>query len=123
MPHIKSYCRFTEDKLYWFFLTSANLSKAAWGAFNKSSKLDPPLRIMNYEAGVLFLPKFIVIRLFIYGSGYQLRILRIFFFFSQNKDSYFSLKRTLVSKEVFSLPYDVPLVRYGPDDTPFLCNL
>ena len=37
IPHIKSYCRWAEDNgLYWFVLTSANLSKAAWGAFNKS---------------------------------------------------------------------------------------
>lgn len=47
--------------MYWFVLTSANLSKAAWGAFNKGSKLDLPLRIMSYEAGVLFLPKFVLV--------------------------------------------------------------
>ena len=41
-------------------LTSANLSKAAWGIYNKTAKFEPPLRINNYEAGVLFLPKFIV---------------------------------------------------------------
>lgn len=61
MPHIKTYCRWSDRGLYWFLLTSANLSKAAMGAFNKSAKLDAPLRINNYEAGVLFLPKFVVV--------------------------------------------------------------
>ena len=62
MPHIKTYCRWTDENgLFWFILTSANLSKAAWGAFNKGSKLDLPLRIMNYEAGVLFLPKYVMV--------------------------------------------------------------
>jgi tyrosyl-DNA phosphodiesterase 1 len=60
MPHIKSYCRFGKEGVHWFLLTSANLSKAAWGAFNKSAKFDAPLRVNNYEAGVLFLPKFVV---------------------------------------------------------------
>jgi tyrosyl-DNA phosphodiesterase 1 len=62
MPHIKSYCRWTGDQLSWFLLTSANLSKAAWGVYNKSAKFDTPLRVSNYEAGVLFLPKFVVSR-------------------------------------------------------------
>lgn len=61
MPHIKTYCRWSTEGVYWFILTSANLSKAAWGAFNKASKLDQPLRIMSYEAGVLFLPKFVLV--------------------------------------------------------------
>lgn len=61
MPHIKTYCRWSDRGMYWFVLTSANLSKAAWGAFNKGSKLDLPLRIMSYEAGVLFLPKFVLV--------------------------------------------------------------
>lgn len=62
MPHIKTYCRWSKDlHLHWFMLTSANLSKAAWGAFNKNNKILPKLlRVNNYEVGVLFLPKFVV---------------------------------------------------------------
>lgn len=41
----------------WFLLTSANLSKAAWGKKNKS---DGSNYIMSHEAGVLFLPQFLV---------------------------------------------------------------
>lgn len=62
MPHIKSYTRFNleEQCVYWFMLTSANLSKAAWGSFNKSTNIQSCLRIANYEVGVLFLPRFVV---------------------------------------------------------------
>lgn len=65
MPHIKTYARFDpstadEDKesksgvLDWAILTSANLSKAAWGAHQKN---DTQFMIRSYELGVLFLPQ------------------------------------------------------------------
>lgn len=62
MPHIKCYGRWSGEGLYWFCLTSANLSKSAWGTFNKGAKLEPILRINSYEAGVLFVPKIMVSR-------------------------------------------------------------
>lgn len=57
MPHVKSYTRISPDlnEIAWFVLTSANLSKAAWGNCSATSS-----NILNYEAGVVFLPKFIV---------------------------------------------------------------
>ncbi|XP_059609535.1 probable tyrosyl-DNA phosphodiesterase isoform X2 [Phlebotomus argentipes] len=97
MPHIKTYCRWSDRGLFWFLLTSANLSKAAWGLFNKSSKFEAPLRISNYEAGVLFLPKFIT------------------------QEETFPLDSTSPGK-VFSMPYDIPLTPYGLDDSPFLMD-
>lgn len=59
MPHIKSYLRLSPcaTKAAFFLLTSANISKSAWGTFNKGNRA---LRINSYEVGVLFLPKFIV---------------------------------------------------------------
>lgn len=52
MPHIKTYCRTSADgrQMAWFLLTSANLSKAAWGALEKNNS---QLMIRSYEAGVL----------------------------------------------------------------------
>ncbi|KAH8263036.1 hypothetical protein KR044_003546 [Drosophila immigrans] len=100
MPHIKSYTRFNleEQCVYWFVLSSANLSKAAWGSFNKNSNIQPCLRIANYEAGVLFLPRFV--------SG----------------EDTFPLGNARDGVPAFPLPYDVPLTPYGPDDTPFLMD-
>jgi tyrosyl-DNA phosphodiesterase 1 len=58
MPHIKSFACYSSDykKLYWFLLTSANLSKAAW---DKLEKKETQIFIMSYEIGVLFLPSFV----------------------------------------------------------------
>ncbi|TYJ12942.1 hypothetical protein E1A91_A10G016300v1 [Gossypium mustelinum] len=53
MPHIKTYTRYKGQNLAWFLLTSANLSKAAWGALQKNNS---QLMIRSYELGVLFLP-------------------------------------------------------------------
>ncbi|XP_043688917.1 tyrosyl-DNA phosphodiesterase 1 isoform X2 [Telopea speciosissima] len=53
MPHIKTYTRYSGQKIAWFLLTSANLSKAAWGALQKNNS---QLMIRSYELGVLFLP-------------------------------------------------------------------
>ncbi|KAL5578945.1 hypothetical protein UlMin_011387 [Ulmus minor] len=53
MPHIKTFARYSGQKLAWFCLTSSNLSKAAWGALQKNNS---QLMIRSYELGVLFLP-------------------------------------------------------------------
>nr|XP_012568966.1 tyrosyl-DNA phosphodiesterase 1 isoform X1 [Cicer arietinum] len=52
MPHIKTFARYNNQNLAWFLLTSANLSKAAWGALQKNNS---QLMIRSYELGVLFL--------------------------------------------------------------------
>uniref|UniRef100_A0A2K5RB53 Tyrosyl-DNA phosphodiesterase 1 n=1 Tax=Cebus imitator TaxID=2715852 RepID=A0A2K5RB53_CEBIM len=63
MPHIKTYMRPSPDfsKIAWFLITSANLSKAAWGALEKNGT---QLMIRSYELGVLFLPSAFI------GHGY-----------------------------------------------------
>ena len=59
MPHIKTYCQLSEDaeRLGWFLLTSANLSKAAWGVLQKQRQ---QLFVRSYDAGVMFIPKMLV---------------------------------------------------------------
>nr|KAG5700705.1 hypothetical protein BaRGS_029070 [Batillaria attramentaria] len=56
IPHIKTYTRVSPDckEAAWFIVTSANLSKAAWGALEKQKT---QLMIRSYEIGVLFLPR------------------------------------------------------------------
>lgn len=100
MPHIKTYTRYNleDQSVYWFVLTSANLSKAAWGCFNKNSNIQPCLRIANYEAGVVFLPRFVT-----------------------GEDT-FPLGNNRDGVPAFPLPYDVPLTPYAPDDKPFLMD-
>ncbi|XP_075154610.1 tyrosyl-DNA phosphodiesterase glaikit [Haematobia irritans] len=100
MPHIKSYTRYNLDdkSIYWFLLTSANLSKAAWGSFNKNANIQACLRIANYEVGVLFLPRFVI-----------------------GEDT-FPLGSPRDGIPPFPLPYDVPLSPYSIDDKPFLMD-
>ncbi|XP_043527863.1 probable tyrosyl-DNA phosphodiesterase isoform X2 [Frieseomelitta varia] len=91
VPHIKSYTRISPDykRIPWFVLTSANLSKAAWGMDGKS------FYIMNYEAGVVFIPHFVI------GS------------------TTFPIKEEEDGVPVFPIPYDLPLTRYTSEDQPF----
>lgn len=56
MPHIKTFARINNDDhgshLEWILLTSSNLSKAAWGAYEKNQS---QLMIRSYEFGVIFI--------------------------------------------------------------------
>ncbi|XP_049883288.1 probable tyrosyl-DNA phosphodiesterase [Pectinophora gossypiella] len=93
MPHIKSYTRINKDASLaaFYLLTSANVSKAAWGQINKG---NAALRTMSYEAGVLFLPKFVI-----------------------NAD-FFQLDPNASDRLV--VPYDLPPTKYTPDMTPWV---
>lgn len=103
VPHIKTYARISPccRHLAWFHLTSANLSKAAWGKMQESKWKggSSGLYIMSYEAGVLFLPKLLI------------------------NEPVFTLEgeRMQGDKNIpFPLPWDVPLSAYGADDEPWV---
>ncbi|KAG5949595.1 hypothetical protein E4U60_003742 [Claviceps pazoutovae] len=54
-PHIKTYIRYNENQtLDWALLTSANLSKQAWGG---AAKPTGQVRIASWEVGVLIWPE------------------------------------------------------------------
>jgi tyrosyl-DNA phosphodiesterase 1 len=58
MPHIKSYAAMdvARTHLYWYLLTSANLSQAAWGSLTAKNARKAPQRLLvrSYELGVLY---------------------------------------------------------------------
>ncbi|RWS12087.1 tyrosyl-DNA phosphodiesterase 1-like protein, partial [Dinothrombium tinctorium] len=93
-PHIKSYTRVSPDMKHiaWFMLTSANLSKAAWGALEKNGT---QLAIRSYELGVLFIPK-------MFGSEEFFKVAREQKLDGDGVNAPFS----------FLLPFDVPLTQY-----------
>ncbi|KFD47845.1 hypothetical protein M513_11259, partial [Trichuris suis] len=98
-PHIKSYlrCNGTFDKLAWFLLTSANLSKAAWGCYEKNAT---QIFIRSFEVGVLFLPH------------------------SFNQDVFALNKKDVENEEVvFPMPYDLPPARYDSKDEPWIIDI
>jgi hypothetical protein len=55
-PHIKTYLRLSSLNIEWICLTSANLSKAAWGCLEKKATSQEQLFIRSYELGVLLYP-------------------------------------------------------------------
>uniref|UniRef100_A0A8C0AY16 Tyrosyl-DNA phosphodiesterase 1 n=1 Tax=Buteo japonicus TaxID=224669 RepID=A0A8C0AY16_9AVES len=80
------------QKIAWFLVTSANLSKAAWGALEKNGT---QLMIRSYELGVLFLPS-----AFGFDKGY---------FHVRGK----VLSESNDSAIYFPVPYDLPPEQYG----------
>lgn len=107
MPHIKTFTKIrcvreesdsdqTKYHASYFLLTSANLSKAAWGTLNKT---EDKIFIQSYEAGILLLPKFT---------------------HEKSKCSYtVSLKGNFEHGDLV-LPYDLPLSDYDPNDEPWV---
>jgi hypothetical protein len=121
-PHIKTYAKYSDDykNLYWFLLTryalknmkkiynlqnllfSANLSKAAWGSFEKN---ETQLMIRSYELGVLFLPSFLKVNKNLkFFSSYHI------FFFQQKKNDNDTFLKV---NEDFLIPYDLPPLKYN----------
>ncbi|KAI4455409.1 tyrosyl-dna phosphodiesterase 1 [Holotrichia oblita] len=97
MPHIKTYCRVSPclTKLAWFLLTSANISKAAWGG---NIQRDSSVYVRSNEVGVMFMP-------------------------SLFDEDYFVIRKECVPEggHVFPFIYDMPLMSYKPADYPW-CN-
>ncbi|XP_063804694.1 tyrosyl-DNA phosphodiesterase 1 isoform X1 [Pseudophryne corroboree] len=104
MPHIKTYMRVSPDcqKLAWFLVTSANLSKAAWGSLEKNGT---QLFIRSYELGVLFLPS-----AFGFDSGTFHVKANIY---ARNDDA----------KGAFPVPFDLPPEHYAGRDRPWVWNI
>ena len=99
-PHIKTYTRISPDnkQLAFFMLTSANLSKAAWGCVSSAGN---SCNILSYEAGVVWLPSIIT------GEETFTRVS-----FSQRQSA----------SPQFPLHYDLPLQRYSDSDRPWLID-
>lgn len=119
LPHIKTYCRISDDctKMSWFLLTSANLSKAAWGKKTLSDQSD---YILSYEAGVLFVPQFVVICFILF---FFFTIIIIFLFLQTGCDA-FSVgdNQQNSNSSTFPLPFDLPLTSYRKNDQPWVAN-
>uniref|UniRef100_A0A673MCX6 Tyrosyl-DNA phosphodiesterase 1 n=1 Tax=Sinocyclocheilus rhinocerous TaxID=307959 RepID=A0A673MCX6_9TELE len=101
MPHIKTYMRVSPDftQLAWFLVTSANLSKAAWGALEKN---NTQIMVRSYELGVLYLP-----------SAFNM--------------STFPVEKNVFpassSSKGFPVPFDLPPQRYSSKDQPWIWNI
>lgn len=110
-PHIKSYTRISPGpsniQAAWFLLTSANLSKAAWGALEKK---ETQLSIRSYELGVLFFP------LSSEPSHHH--------HVNQQNDcgSFFAVNSDSETFNNFFFPFSLPLTPYASSDSPWTWN-
>lgn len=107
-PHIKTYLRFSDGAckfLDWAMVTSANLSKQAWGEqTNKEGKT----RISSYEIGVVVWPGLFA------EQGEKVVMVPTF-----KKDMPEDAVENADKVVGFRMPYDLPLVNYGQDDLPW----
>ncbi|XP_061071981.1 tyrosyl-DNA phosphodiesterase 1 [Conger conger] len=101
MPHIKTYMRTSPDftELAWFLVTSANLSKAAWGGLEKN---NTQIMVRSYELGVLYLP-----------SAFNMTK------FTIQKNPFPATS----SSSSFPVPIDLPPQRYSSKDQPWIWNI
>ena len=110
-PHIKTYIRYNEQgTIDWALLTSANLSKQAWG---DAVQANGEMRVASWEIGVLVYPGLF---------GEEAAMVGTF-----GTDSPGSSDGQAVGerKPVVGLriPYSLPLQRYGNDETPWVATM
>lgn len=123
-PHIKTYIRFSNarmDKIDWAMVTSANLSKQAWGEAAKEGSHGREVRIASYELGVVLWPA-----LFEDGFGTpaqdakQRAAMVPVFRANQPSQTQLAAVGDGVGKVVgFRMPYDLPLVPYVKAELPW----
>jgi len=119
MPHIKTYTRYAtttttsasdQVQLAWTLVTSANLSKPAWGELQKENS---QLYVASFEIGCLFLPSLWGAYLKAVDSNFAASAVT----FSQG----FAPSSDCASTGIVScpLPYVLPPKPYGRDDHPW----
>jgi tyrosyl-DNA phosphodiesterase-1 len=105
-PHIKTYIRYGKDGIDWALMTSANLSKQAWGeAANESGEV----RLASYEIGVLQWPA-------LYGE--TAKMIPAFRQDTLQPDT----TDYEPSAVPLRIPYDLPLQRYESSERPWVAT-
>lgn len=106
-PHIKTYTRYNGTSIDWALLTSANLSKQAWGETVQAT--TGQARIASWEIGVLVWP-----------GLFETDGLMVPTFMKDNPDVAEDSDRTIIGVRV---PYSVPLQRYGNAEVPWVASM
>ncbi|KAL3418603.1 tyrosyl-DNA phosphodiesterase [Phlyctema vagabunda] len=104
-PHIKTFVRFADAQktsIDWMLVTSANLSKQAWG---EATNMAGDVRICSYEIGVMVWPE-------LFGDNVKM----VPTFKTDSSTPVAAQADVVVGAR---LPYDLPLVPYGKDDLPW----
>ncbi|KAI3399666.1 hypothetical protein diail_6015 [Diaporthe ilicicola] len=102
-PHIKTYIRYGEKSIDWSLLTSANLSKQAWGEATNSSG---EVRVASWEIGVLVWPALFSEKARMVGT------------FQKDTPEESPDTPTVGLR----IPYNHPLQAYGADEKPWVAT-
>lgn len=111
-PHIKTYIRYNGSRrtMDWAMLTSANLSRQAWG---EAARTTGELRISSWEIGVLVWPELLEkgsVMVPTFQSDTP----------SREEASDRGDGRPVVGVRI---PYDLPLQQYGSSEIPWVASM
>ncbi|KAI5199363.1 hypothetical protein AUEXF2481DRAFT_682989 [Aureobasidium subglaciale EXF-2481] len=108
-PHIKTFIRFSDDScknIDWTLVTSANLSKQAWGEMaNKQGDVN----IKSFEIGVIVCPQWLA------PGGEKAAMVPVFKRDEAEADVAEGVDRVVGVR----MPYDLPLTPYSKDEEPW----
>ncbi|KAK6224658.1 tyrosyl-DNA phosphodiesterase [Colletotrichum tabaci] len=105
-PHIKTYIRYGEKSIDWALVTSANISKQAWGEATGASQ---EVRVASWEVGVLVWPSIITDNATMVGT-----------FESDMPPREGGSGDTVIGLRI---PYNLPLQSYGKDEIPWVASM
>lgn len=110
-PHIKTYIRYGEKSIDWALLTSANISKQAWGeATNKSGEV----RIASWEIGVLVWPELL-------AGDAEAKMVGVFKTDEPQREDDVDCESSPVVG--LRIPYSLPLKKYGNSEVPWVATM
>ncbi|KAF4828567.1 putative tyrosyl-DNA phosphodiesterase [Colletotrichum siamense] len=117
-PHIKTYVRFSGSTIDWALLTSANLSRQAWGERPGKSE---HVRIASWEVGVLVWPG-------ILGGDQRSKMVAAFMSDTPRPTQAVAAPDSVAARGGvpfigLRLPYSLPLQPYGASEQPWVSSL
>lgn len=111
-PHIKTYIRYNGDSIDWALLTSANLSKQAWGEATRQATAE--VRIASWEIGVLLWPDLV---------SQEAAMVPTFGTDTPDGDESGVGDARGGGRVGVRIPYNMPLQRYGPGEMPWVASM
>ncbi|KAI5463300.1 tyrosyl-DNA phosphodiesterase-domain-containing protein [Mariannaea sp. PMI_226] len=104
-PHIKTYIRYNQKSIDWALLTSANMSKQAWG---EAARATGEVRIASWEVGVLVWPELLKRDAIMVGT------------FKTDEPQLPQVEMEGAQSVIgLRIPYDTPLQQYGRKEIPW----
>ncbi|KAM0563287.1 hypothetical protein ACHAPJ_001005 [Fusarium lateritium] len=110
-PHIKTYIRSNKSSIDWGLLTSANISKQAWG---EAARPTGEMRIASWEIGVLVWPELLETNSTMVGT-FKTDVPEIVQSQGQEKGDQPTIG--------LRIPYNTPLQRYASDEVPWVASM